>query len=397
MKKLIVSIIFVLTTNIIQAQWESTSMPDYIITSIATNGNTIFAGTRSNGMFISNDNGTTWSQVTNGIPNNKKVSTVAVSGNNIFAGVFGSGVFLSQDNGITWVLKNNGITNLNIQVIVFNGSSVFAGTYQGGVFRSNDNGNLWTSVNNGIPTPISYQNIESLAANGIEIFLGFDPIDGQGIYVSQNNGDTWVQSSNGLPSGFNEFPALLINGSTIFAGSTYKGLFRSLNNGANWITAQNGINNLEITSLSMSGTNIFTGTFGNGVFLSENNGDYWMAMNYGLTCLNIWSLGINDNYLFAGCGGVFRYPLSSVGINIPYEQTRYQIFPNPNYGSFTIKTTKEIQSIKILNNLGITILAKSKFEQCQEIPINIENYAQGLYILQIMSNNEIYSAKILVK
>ena len=66
-----------------------------------------------NGIFISTDNGTTWSA--GGY--SSVMTDLSVSGSNIFSGTTSSGVCLSTDEGISGNPMNNGITTLNIQCV----------------------------------------------------------------------------------------------------------------------------------------------------------------------------------------------------------------------------------------------------------------------------------------
>ncbi|MBK6876815.1 MAG: hypothetical protein IPG99_10295 [Ignavibacteria bacterium] len=79
-----------------------------------------------------------WIQ-TNG-PYGGHISSFAVSGTNLFAGT-GRGVFLSNNNGISWTAVNNGLMNTIVLSLAVSGTNLFAGTY-GGVFRSTNNGKL---------------------------------------------------------------------------------------------------------------------------------------------------------------------------------------------------------------------------------------------------------------
>ncbi len=74
--------------------------------------------------------------------------------------------FLSPDNGSSWSEVNNGLTTLHVQSLAISGSNIFAGTYQGGVFRSTNNGSSWTSVSNGLPM---YPSFYSLTISGSNI------------------------------------------------------------------------------------------------------------------------------------------------------------------------------------------------------------------------------------
>src|SRR5712692_9817374 len=89
-----------------------------------------------------------WIQ-TNG-PYGAYVFTFAVSGTNLFAGTYDGGVFLSTNNGTSWTAVNTGLTNTIVNVLAVSGTNLFAGTIGGGVFRSTNDGTSWTAVDTGL-------------------------------------------------------------------------------------------------------------------------------------------------------------------------------------------------------------------------------------------------------
>ena len=101
MKK--VTILFLLifgTLNLTQAQWQQTNVPttDDIL-SIGVNGTDIFAGTNGGGVYLSSDNGSSWTAVNTGLTN-MEIYSFVFSGSNIFVSTYGGGVFLSSNNNI---------------------------------------------------------------------------------------------------------------------------------------------------------------------------------------------------------------------------------------------------------------------------------------------------------
>jgi len=92
-----------------------------------------------------------WIQ-TNG-PGGGHVRTFAVSGTNLFAGTIG-GVFLSTNNGTSWTAASTGLTNYYVWALAVSGTNLFAGTYGGGVFLSTNNGTTWTAASAGLPNTI---------------------------------------------------------------------------------------------------------------------------------------------------------------------------------------------------------------------------------------------------
>jgi hypothetical protein len=71
-----------------------------------------------------------WIQ-TNG-PYGGTIFCFAVSGTNLFAGTGNGGVFLSTNNGTSWTAVNSGLTNPYVWSLAVSGTNLFAGTYEGG-------------------------------------------------------------------------------------------------------------------------------------------------------------------------------------------------------------------------------------------------------------------------
>jgi hypothetical protein len=66
----------------------------------------VVAGTNK-GVYRSANSGTSWNAVDSGLSSNLPIIySLAVSGANLFAGTSAEGVFLSKDNGLTWTIDN---------------------------------------------------------------------------------------------------------------------------------------------------------------------------------------------------------------------------------------------------------------------------------------------------
>ena len=170
------------SANISRAQWVQTNGPNGAeITCLATIGTNIFAGTSMGGVFISTDNGTTWSG-TNDSPF-PGIGALAVIGTTLFAGLNGPydfGIWNSTDYGTSWNEAVNGLPVISITAFATTpngsgGTNLFAGTGHGefagdptgrGVFLSTNTGTSWTSVSTGLPDTL----VTALAANGTGSF-----------------------------------------------------------------------------------------------------------------------------------------------------------------------------------------------------------------------------------
>src|SRR5258707_1335052 len=103
-----------------------------------------------------------WVQ-TNG-PFGGYVNSITISDKNLFAGTFGGGVFLSTNNGTTWT--HTALTNTYIVALAISGTTIIAGSYaDAGILRSTDNGTTWSAINAGLTN--NY--VRALAYSGVNL------------------------------------------------------------------------------------------------------------------------------------------------------------------------------------------------------------------------------------
>ena len=252
-----------------------------------------FAGTWYGGVFLSTDNGQSWTAVNSGLTN-ARIFALAVDGTNVFAGTE-EGVFLSADNGQNWTPVNTGLTTLYVTSLAVHESHLFAGTLNGGVFRSANNGQNWTPANTGMTS----MHVYSFAAIGSNFFAGSDG----GVFLTTNQGQNWKAVNAGLTNAL--IFSLAVNGSTLYAGTFGGGVFLTANNGQSWTETNTGLTTKYIYSVLGSKGNLFAGT-DMGAFVYDINGDTWSPINTGLTNTNVTALIAFGAKLFAGTGdGVF--------------------------------------------------------------------------------------------
>lgn len=185
------------------ANWTnvSTGLSTYSVNAFAVSGETIYAGAR--GVYATTDNGLTWINLTPDWVTT--VTSLAIQDGAIYAGTMSNGVQLSIDNGTTWNAVNTNLDQYAIYALAVYESSVFAGTNYG-VFSSTNMGSSWTLT--GLTQPI-----RSFTIADSYIFAG-SPF--AGVFLSFDSGTTWQSINEGLE--VNEVAALAANDSYLFAG-----------------------------------------------------------------------------------------------------------------------------------------------------------------------------------
>jgi photosystem II stability/assembly factor-like uncharacterized protein len=92
-----------------------------------------YAGTDTEGVYVSQDGGTKWSRASSGLSTilspSGAINVIAVAGDGtLYAGTQARGAAISRDEGATWQRLNSGLPDLTVRRIVVAGGRVFAMT-----------------------------------------------------------------------------------------------------------------------------------------------------------------------------------------------------------------------------------------------------------------------------
>jgi hypothetical protein len=228
------------------------------VSALALNGSTIAVGTLDDGVFISTNSGTSWSEANSGLPITQTFS-LAVNGATMFAGVEDFGIFLSTNSGANWTSV---ITDpaVKFRSLTVNATTVFSGTNWGVILYSTNTGATWAAVD-----PVfTHTDVQLLAANSGTVVVG----DGDLLFCSNDNGSNWLLR--------------------------YTPQYYRLNS----LTMLDSILFIAVSQ----GTN--------SVYYSKNTGETWK--DFGFT-IEATSIAIGESYVFVGNGGgVWRRPRSEM-------------------------------------------------------------------------------------
>lgn len=89
-------------------EWYSSNngLTRLFVTTLTANENNIFAGT-SNGIFLSTDNGINWNPI-NADMYEVQITGILIMGDTLYAATQSDGVYISTDFGNSWFISNNG-------------------------------------------------------------------------------------------------------------------------------------------------------------------------------------------------------------------------------------------------------------------------------------------------
>jgi hypothetical protein len=248
----------------ILAQWVQTTCPaTNQINCFAEIGTKLFAGTFGNGIFLSTNNGTNWTQINTSLDYDSVVIALAVLDTTLFAGTnntFGwVDIFLSTNNGTSWAIVDNGLDANQVSCLAVEDTNLFLGT-SNSAFRFGNSTKSWTKVDSGLGWPIDITGfaISPNGSGGTNLFT----VSEDSVFLSTNSGASWTATADvGLASTVGKLavsPAAGGTGSTNLFAGTGDGVYLSTNNGASWTAVNSGMTNYYQTfAFAVSGTNIF--------------------------------------------------------------------------------------------------------------------------------------------
>lgn len=286
--------------------------------SLEATGHRLYAGA-SFGIFISSDDGKTW------LPTaiDKAILTLTVSGNTVYAGTWSQGVYRSDDAGVTWKpirdglrfkVDDNGRYYGDVRRILITNNNIISVMYHGGTYTSTDRGETWHDVSKEWP---SGNGIFSMTEFGGYLWSAFSIT---GMHRSPDNGQTWGVIPRFERGRVYDWAAL--DGRLYVAGG--EGIGRWNEATQMWEYPMNGLptgssvnpnNPPLVISFAIWNDRLFAGLNKHGVYAFDAPSETWSYM--GLIGHSVSCLLFHRNTLYAGTensGGIYRAVSPSVSV-----------------------------------------------------------------------------------
>ena len=295
---------------------------------------------------------------------------------------------------------------------------LFVGTSY--ISKSIDGGNNWILMNGGnelngspsISMATSYQDEDIM-------YVGTSPItNSAAVFLTDNGGLSFIDITGNLPDRYPVDIAVDPNNDSVvyvaLSGFGTSHLYKSLDRGSNWIDVGNGLPDVPTSAVFIDPSfpnHIYVGN-DLGVFVSTDSGSNWHDFRDGLpevVCVLDLTISVSNRKLRAAThgNGVYQIELLEQPINTSIQSQsvlieKVNIFPNPSSGIFNIvfySKEKQDVSIKIYGSNGNCIYVENKKKLLGKYKkqINIKHESNGIFLLELKTNDGVINKKLILQ
>jgi len=356
-------------------------------TSLATDGNALFAGSMGTGAYMSYDHGMTWTMRS---PPFHYGAVWGIYGSYYTDGLWfartGMSGFRSGDEGRTWQAINNGLEGYaSINCFVKANDRLWAGTASG-IFSSLDFGTTWQKPDSGIVGEV--RRIVSARSGKLLAFGGYTLYESLPPYSAWKAKD--LLSTHG-------FTATAQVGDTLYAGSSGDGVYRSFDGGANWSLLKPGITKGSIGHLVANGEYVVAVDGQGDVFIRSHADTNWTDFKGNLPYAVQGMLIVGDTvYASVQFERLARRSLkdyqSPLGLdmNVPPKKVTH-FYPNPASESITFQNLASISLIEVHDVIGNKVLESQPVGQ-----LSVVDLRQGVYVVKtVLKDGTILTDKLI--
>ena len=304
------------------AQWSQIpNIPTTNVFSIQTKADTILAGVDT-AAYISTNAGATWKRSSKPTAGVLAVTALWIRNGRLYLGTFGQGVFVSDDLGTTWSPFNEGLvggildSQLRLNDLQQRGDSLYAATSGAGVYvRSFAAGNTWHHFGEEFE-PAQASNVNDLVLGGNRLIA---LAGSNGEVFRRDTGDAvWATSflnNVGLAPGVQAMTAASTG--TAFLVGTVEGVFHSALGQEPWTLTDPGLGPINQAALTARTGRAFAAFDIPNFAVMETSGDdgaTWQVLE-ALPHVFVFQLGIVGSALYAArTDGLWVRSVASVSV-----------------------------------------------------------------------------------
>jgi len=329
----------------------------------------------------------------------------------------------STNNGSSFNGALNGIpggdTNNWDTAITFDpndSQTLFYGTQK--VYKTTNAAGNWTAISpdlsNGPHTGnLAFGTVTTIYVSPLDSNVIYAGTDDGNVWVTQNGGGNWELISATLPNLWttkvlasrDDVATVYVTFSGYRYGEDNGHIFKSADFGANWTDISSNLPDIPVNDIVQDRYgNLFLGT-DIGVLASLNEGASWEPLGINMPSVVVNDMHIHEasEYLYVATYGRSSYKLDIsediLGNESNLFESEIRVTPNPasEYVIISFVNPSEKVSITIYNQLGRTVFNKKNVVVVSEERISLEGINAGIYFVQIASEGNKTTKKLLVK
>jgi photosystem II stability/assembly factor-like uncharacterized protein len=190
------------------------------ITALHVDGEMVIATTRHDGIYLSEDVGKTWHNISTGLPAGFDPTGTTVWQHTIFAYAQLGGLYYTNDKGANWQTKTTGLGPAQINKLCVDAGMLYAATNgYDKVYRSDLGNGPWTLIDSGIPDAGTTTSL--FVAGNLLIVPSW-----HGIYKSIDGGGSFFSAYNGVTDAFVFNDMQATSDGTVWAVASHTGLYK---------------------------------------------------------------------------------------------------------------------------------------------------------------------------
>lgn len=291
-----------------------------------SNGDVLLATASYDGLYRSTNDGEQWTEP-NPMFRNNQIADLKGSENYLFASAYAypdtsnqdyvpPTLYWSKDTGLTWKrIILDSLTEVSC-VFKFKGMLFVSGfdyyAQNGALYVSSDAGVSWQRRDSAIHSTMYGSWVHKLFGCFDILYAATE----DGVFWSMDTGRTWNQGVMRKDS-IADYPwtstSIVAEGNVLVVGTMINGVFRSLDSGRTWVRSDLGGYPREFVSdLTMLDSDIIVGTQ-KGIYRSRDTGQTWVDISGNSKISTVLSLIKVDSVLFANADGGSIYRSSNGG------------------------------------------------------------------------------------
>lgn len=380
-------------------QWGTPQAFGGVNPSITSNLNDVFfsgAGTHGyivgdNGTILkTNDGGLNWLSQVSGTTNSLKKVYFANDTSGLACGAGGT-ILKTTNGGATWQPITSG-TTLTLFALYYNGTFGLVGGNSGTLLKTTNGGSSWSAVTNSF-TSTTISDISVPTSSNTNFW--WVATGNQTVGYTVNGGATWTVSG-GPPGPSSAIQSMHARSASVIWRIAGNILQNTTNQGNLWSTPSatftytlNDVHFANQTSVfghavGLNGTIIRTTNGGSTWTIETSTTTQFLRSVYMLNGTNGFAVGNNGTILLYG------NPTTTNTKENTKENNTIEVYPNPTTNELNADLLFQPTSVKIYD-----ITAKQVVE-ANGFPINVRELENGIYFVQIKSENGLLTKKIII-